>query len=146
MAKRVQTDIVINKDPHEIYFFIADVKNLPLWSDIKAVEVLTGEGGVETTFSIVTPTFLGRNKTPMEIVKNSPHSHFAFSDKSLSFQNEIGFMLEPISPGKTKVTGYQEMGMGALVSLLSLNFITSRDSARHLSKMLTILKQTLENE
>lgn len=144
MAKRIAVDIVISKEPHQIYYFISDLLNLPLWSDVAAVEIISGSGEVGSIYNIVTPTLLGKRTTPVEITKTVTHGLFAFKDNSLSFNNETGFSLKE-EGGQTRVTAYQEIDIGPLVSLLTLNFLTSRDAGRSLSGMLERLKSILEN-
>lgn len=143
MAKRVEASIVINKEPHQIYYFIADLLNLPLWSDVEAVEKVSGDGEVGSIYNIVTSTLLSKRKTPVEITQTITHGLFAFKDNSLSVNNETGFSLKE-EGGQTRVTAYQEIDIGPLVSLLTLNFLTSRDADRSLSKMLERLKSIIE--
>lgn len=144
MAKRIEVDIVINKEPHQIYYFISDLLNLPFWSDVDAVEKVSGGGEIGSIYNIVTPTLLGKRKTPVEITKTITHQHFAFKDNSLSVNNETGFSLKEEGE-QTRVTAYQEIEIGPLVSLLTLNFLTSKDAGRSLSGMLERLKSILEN-
>lgn len=151
MAKRIEKDIVINKKPHEIYFFISNLLNLPLWSDVATVEIVSGNGEVGTIYNVVTPTLLDKRKTPIEITQKSANELFAFKNNSYVFDNETGFSLkEEDLPaggqgGQTRVTAYQEIGLGAITSLLTLNFLTSKDAAHSLSEMLEKLKSTLES-
>lgn len=144
MAKRIEVDIVINKEPHEIYYFISDLLNLPFWSDVDAVEIVSGGGEIGSIYNIITPTLLTKRKTSVEITKTVTHALFAFKDNSLSVNNETGFELKE-EDGKTRVTAYQEIEIGPLVSLLTLNFLTSKDASRSLSGMLERLKSILEN-
>ena len=139
----VSRDIIINKQPHQIYFFISNLENLPFWSEFAMVEKVSGDGGVGSIYNAITSSLLGKKKTPIEITRKMAHEHFAFKDNSTSYANETGFKLEEID-GTTKITAYQEVGIGSLVSLITLNFISLRDTANVLSKMLEKLKITLE--
>ena len=141
--QRVVRDIIINKQPHQIYFFISNPENLPFWSEFAMVEKVSGDGGIGSTYNIITSSLLGKKKTPIEITRKIAHQHFAFKNNSTSYANETGFKLEEID-GTTKVTAYQEVEIGSLVSLITLNFISLRDTANILSKMLEKLKITLE--
>lgn len=92
---------------------------------------------------IVTPTLLGKRKTPVEITQKVAHTLFAFKNNSYVFNNETGFSLKE-EEGQTRVTAYQEIGIGTLAFFLTLNFLTSTDLAHNLSEMLEKLKATLE--
>ena len=107
------------------------------------VEKVSGDGGVGSIYNAITSSLLGKKKTPIEITRKIAHEHFAFKNNSTSYANETGFKLEEID-GTTKVTAYQEVEIGSLVSLITLNFISLRDTANILSKMLEKLKITLE--
>lgn len=141
--QRVTRDIIINKQPHEIYFFISNPENFPFWSEFTLVEKVSGNGEIGSIYNIVSSTFLGKKKTPIEITQKKAHEHFAFKDNSISYANETGFKLEEID-GTTKITAYQEADMGALVFFATLSFLATRDTANTLSKMLEKLKLTLE--
>lgn len=141
--QKVSTDLIINKEPQEIYFFIANLENLPFWSEIKAVEKVSGEGEIGSKYNITTPTLFGRKKTPIEVTVTHPHEHFAFKDSSTNYHNETGFRLEQID-GTTRVTAYQDVNIGGLISLVTLSFAAHRDTGNTLSKMLHKLKLTLE--
>ena len=39
----VSRDIIINKQPHQIYFFISNLENLPFWSEFAMVEKVSGD-------------------------------------------------------------------------------------------------------
>lgn len=143
MVRKVEAQRIINKEPHEIYFYISNLENLPFWSDIAHIETVSGSGEVGSIYNIITPTLIGKRKTPIEVTQKSAHALFAFKDNTAPYNNETGFKLEGLE-GKTRIIAYQEVGIGTVVSLLTLNFITQRDSKRNLSKMLARLASVLE--
>jgi uncharacterized membrane protein len=147
MSKIIESTLEIKNSANDLFEFVSNMENLPLWSNFKSVELVSGEGEVGSKYNLVNDTLLkGTRKTPVEVtVKDSP-SHFAYRDESVSAENQIGYKFENSADGKTKATAYREVDMGPIASVLTLNFLADGTAKKELEKSLNRLKEYMEKD
>jgi hypothetical protein len=145
MSKKITATIDIEKGVGEVYSFVAKMENLPFWTEIKSAEKISGTGEVGTIYNLTVKSFLTKKIVPVEITQKLAHAKFAYRDTTVSVQNEIGYIFSEES-GKTVVTAYREVGLGSLAYLLTLNFLTDRDTKKQLEESLASLKEFIERE
>jgi len=121
------------------------MENLPFWTDVKLAKRVSGNGEVGTIYNLTMNKILSKKIIPVEVTQKLAHAKFAYRDTTVSVQNEIGYIFSEES-GKTVVTAYREVGLGSLAYLLTLNFLTDRDTKKQLEESLASLKEFLERE
>lgn len=145
MSKRISAAIEIEKEVGEVYSFVTKVENLPFWTEIKLAEKISGTGEVGTIYNLTVKSHLTKKIVPVEVTQKLARSKFAYRDTTASVPNEIGYTFSD-EGAKTKVTAYREVGLGSLAYLLTLNFLTERDTKQNLEESLASLKEFLERD
>lgn len=145
MSKRISATIEIEKGVGQVYSFVTKMENLPFWTEIKSAEKINGTGEVGTIYNLTVKSHLTKKIIPVEVTQKLAHEKFAYRDTTTSVPNEIGYIFSD-EGAKTKVTAYREIGLGTLIYLLSLNFLTERDIKKQLEESLVTLKNLFEAE
>jgi len=146
MAQKSEASIVINKPILEVWGFLADFNNMIyFWDKIKAVEMIpeTGGGEVGTKYDLIVPGIIGKKKIPIEVTQKLATINLEFKDKSNSGSILTGYRFTENENGTTVVM-YRESGYGALGSIVTLDFISSRGAGIEFKKILEKLKEFME--
>lgn len=136
-------DVQIHKEAREVYSYLNRMENLPYWTNIRAVQRVSGDGEVGSQYALSSNKFMSRETVVVEIVDREIPHHFSYRDTSSSVGNKMGFRLKE-EGAVTTVTGYRDVDVGVIASVLTLDFLTSRDSLREIETSLEMLKKILE--
>lgn len=104
MAKIEQT-VVINRPIEEVFGFIANPENTPLWAGAVRETILTSEGpyGVGSTHTVVIEILGRRIESTNEITEYEPYSKLAFKSTSGPMPMDSSQTLKAVEGG-TEVT------------------------------------------
>lgn len=144
MAKKIQVSAEINRPVNEVFSYIVNLQNMPYYTDVVEAQRTSGNGEVGSLYEIVLRTTFSKIIKQIEISKKSAHMQFAYTDKSLNYENETGYMFEELSHGGVRVTAYKSANVGGLYSLLTLNLGNERNVQKELNKSLQTLKKIFE--
>lgn len=136
-------DVKINKEAREVYSYLSKMENLPYWTNIRSVQSVSGNGEVGSQYALSSNKFMSRETVVVEIVDREIPYHFSYRDTSSSVGNKMGFRFMEEN-GVTVVRGYRDVDVGVVASVLTLDFLTSRDSLREIEASLEMLKKILE--
>lgn len=139
MIKRIDKNILIKNSPDQVFSFISTLENLPSFTTISSIEKVSGSGDVGSIYSV-----LGNVKaTQIEVTKKTTPLIFAWQDKGVLYENEIGYeILE--TDGMTKVTTYIQLNVSLITNLLTINFLTDNNLQLEMENTLSKLKTHLE--
>lgn len=78
-----QTEITIKKLVGEVFEFVSNLRNLPLWSGASGVEVFSETPNkVGSVYKVIFPTLLTKSSVPVEITEYIFPNSFVFRDNS----------------------------------------------------------------
>ncbi len=142
---RIETIVVINRPIDEIFEFVSDVGNNPLWqsSVIEGRQTSAGPLGVGTTI-ITISRYLGlRIKSDWMVVEYEPNKKYVAKSLSGRGQAKGTWAFEPVANG-TRVDLVAEMGLSGLLRIVEpmLKIIAQRET----DKEFAALKELLESQ
>lgn len=126
---RIETREVIGRPIDEVFEFVSDVKNNPLWqsSIVEGRQTSSGSLGVGTTITTVS-RYLGlRIKTDWEVIEYEPNKKYVAKSLSGRGQAKGSWSFEPVASG-TCVDLVAEIGFSGLLRIVEpmLKFIGQR--------------------
>lgn len=128
-----KAEIIIEKEVKDVFGFVSDLNNLPLWAGASEVKTISGESNnVGSIYEVTFPTFLFKLSVPVEIVKYNFPDIFSFRDNSK--QITFNYVFEN-AENDTKVS-----------LACDLNDVPFSFSQQKMNKLLTDLKKFLEAE
>ncbi len=140
---RIETRVVIDRPIEEVFEFVSDVENNPLWqsSVIKGRQTSPGPLGVGTTI-ITISRYLGlRIKTDWTVVEYEPNKNYVAKSISGRGQAKGAWAFEPMANG-TCVTLVAEMGFSGPLRIVEPMLKTI--GQREIEKEFVALRELLE--
>jgi uncharacterized protein YndB with AHSA1/START domain len=145
MTIRQEHTIVIDRPVEEVFAFLTDPNNDPLWQSTTLETERTSEGEVDvgTTLRNVSK-FLGRRiETTMEIIENEPPRRQCVRITSGPIPGEGCYLLEPAEGGSTRFTQTFEAEVGGFFRLAEP--LVGRAISRQTEADMATLKDLLES-
>jgi uncharacterized membrane protein len=142
---RIETRVVINRPIDEVFEFVSDVENNPLWqsSTVEGKQTSFGSLAVGTTIMTIS-SYLGlRIKTVWEVIEYEPNNKYVAKSLSSSGQAKGMWSFEPVSNG-TRVDLVAEMRFSGLLRIVEpvLKIIGQRET----EKEFVALRELLESQ
>lgn len=144
MGMYVSSEVTIRRPVGEVYSYICNLQNMPFYTKVVSVEKVSGNGEVGTKYTLTTQNAFSKTKKEIEITQRIGHGHFAYKDLSVNYVNENGYKFEEQPDGGVKVIAYKSANIGALYSILTLNFGNERQVKAELTSQLLTLKKIFE--
>jgi len=139
----IEESIIINRPIEEVFAFMSETKNLPLWQTDVVEARHTPEGPVQvgTKMSIVR-AFMGRKmEGTADIVEYAPPTRYAY--KTTSGPEVTGVNICEATDGGTRFTVMFDMQTGGFFSLADP--LVARTIKRSVESGLATLKDVLES-
>jgi uncharacterized membrane protein len=114
----INYSIVIERPLEEVFAYVTDIENMPVWSSEveKARKTSEGPMGIGTTFSS-TAKILGRQiENTIEVTEYEPNSKWSLKPTSGPVSGEIEYHFEPVN-GDTKFSVSLDADSGGLFKL-----------------------------
>jgi uncharacterized membrane protein len=140
---RIETRVVINRPIDEVFEFVSDVENNPLWqsSIVEGKQTSSGSLGVGTTIT-TTSRYLGlRIKTDWEVIEYEPNRKYVAKSISGRGQAKGTWAFEPVANG-TRVDLAAEMGLSGLFRIVEpmLKIIGQRETEKEFAALRELLE------
>ncbi len=140
---RIETRVVINRPIDEVFEFVSDVENNPLWqsSIVEGKQTSSGSLGVGTTIMTI-GRYLGlRIKTDWEVIEYEPNKKYVAKSFSGSGQAKGTWSFEPVTNG-TRVDLVAEMGLSGLLRIVEpvLKIKGQRESEKEFAALRKLLE------
>jgi uncharacterized membrane protein len=140
---RIETSAVINRPIDEVFEFVSDVENNPLWQSSIAAGKQTSSGslGVGTTIMTISRYLAFQFKTDWEVIEYEPNKKYVAKSVSSRGQAKGTWEFESVASG-TRVDLVAEMGLSGLFRIVEpmLKIIGQRET----EKEFAALKELLE--
>ena len=128
---RIETSVVINRPIDDVFEFVSDVENNPLWqaSVVEGKQTSPGSLGVGTTIMTTSRYFGLRLTTDWEVVEYEPHKKYVARSGSGRGQAKGAWSFEPVAEG-TRIALEAEMGLSGLLRIIEpiLKIIGQRET------------------
>jgi uncharacterized membrane protein len=144
MSERVEHSVVIDRPVEEVFAYVTDANNDPLWQSSILESEQTSEGvvGVGTTYRIVTK-FLGRRiEMTLEITEHDPGRKECFRYTSGPIPGGGCYLFERADDGSTRFTQDFEAEVGGVFRLAKP--LVARVFKRQIQTDMATLKDLLE--
>jgi len=141
---RVENSVVINQPIEEVFAFVSNTENGPLWQTQVQEAKVTSDGpfGVGST-TAQTAHFLGRGiETEGEITEYEQNRKIAWKSTSGPIPGEGQNTFEAVGEGQTKFTLTAELDIGGFFKLAEP--LVARSARRQMEANLDNLKDILE--
>ena len=145
MAIRQEHSVVIERPVEEVFAFVTDPNNDPLWQSTSLETEQTSEGPVDvgTTFRN-TSKFLGRRiDSTYEVTENDPPNKQCVRITSGPIPGEGCYLYEPADGGSTRFTQNFEAEVGGFFRLAEP--LVARAIRRQMEADMATLKDLLES-
>jgi uncharacterized protein YndB with AHSA1/START domain len=140
----IERSVEISRPRAEVFDFVADVRNDPLWCPkVRSVEQLASEPGEGSRFAVVHKPVPGRpaRRLEMTCVEFSPPARLRWREEDGTDVFEVTYSLEAVGVDASQMTQRSVATLGAprlLQPLFKLGI------GRDLAKQLRLLKELLE--
>ena len=131
MTKGVGKGLVIDRPVEEVWNYITDISNMPVWEDSGAVWKQMSEGPIQVGALIQSSiSALGRTVTfHLRVIEFEPNR--AFSVEAVAGRTKgtkISYLLQPVESGKTRLSRVTDAQFHGIVRALQpfAGFITRR--------------------
>ncbi|MFH1536291.1 MAG: SRPBCC family protein [Patescibacteria group bacterium] len=145
VKRKFSGTIIINKTPEEIFKFMSNPYNIPLWLKASSVKVLSDQNlGVGTKYAEI---YSSGNKTyeiESEITEHVPCTKWSYKTSVKAFSLTVTYTLTPMDGG-VKVEGIGEMDLGLMSFSLPAHTIIVPIVYGRLKNTLKNLKNVLES-
>lgn len=140
----VEASAVIERTIHEVYEFVSDPTNDPMWhTDILDVHMASAESlEVGTVFTVVV-NFMGRRKQTVEISDLQPGRLIEYTTKDGTIRPVATCLLEPVD-GATRFTRHVEVPLEGFYRVMAP--IMRSAAQRRQARFVQNLKRLLESK
>jgi uncharacterized membrane protein len=107
MAKRADKGLVIDRPVEDVWTYMTDISNMPLWEDSRAVWKQMSEGPIQVGTCIQSSiTAFGRTLTfDLRVTEFEPNRIFAVEAVAGRTKGtKISYVLAPVESGKTRLS------------------------------------------
>jgi uncharacterized protein YndB with AHSA1/START domain len=143
--RRIEVSVVINRPIEEVFAYVTNPENEPLWQSGVLESELVGEGplGVGAKTREVRKLLGRRLESTAEVTAYEPNAKIAFKSTSGPVQYEAWYTFEPVDAG-TKLTIVGEGDTGSLFKLAE--GLVMRQFEKEMQTALAALKDILESQ
>jgi uncharacterized membrane protein len=138
---KLEHSVVINRSTEDVFNYVTDFDNLPMWMSelMKAKQNPEGAVGVGTTISAVATPLGRRAESTLEVIEYEPNQKVTIKSISGPVETKDQFTLEPVG-GATKINRVTEADMGGffkmaeplVIRMLSRQFETNFNNLKDL--------------
>ncbi len=140
---KLEHSVVINRPIEDVFAFLANPENTPLWAGVVRETKLTSEGpiGVDTTYNVVIELLGRRIESKNEFTEYEPNSKYSTKDTSGPMPMEISTTFKAVEGG-TEVTNSAKLEGAGVFKLAEPIF--ARMANRQVETDFANLKDLLE--
>jgi len=140
---RIETRVVINRPIDEVFEFVSDVENNPLWqsSIIEGRQTSAGPLGVGTTIMTISRYLGFQFKTDWEVIEYEPNKKYVAKSVSGHGQAKGTWEFQSVASG-TRIDLVAEMGLSGLFRIVEPTL--KKIGQRETEKEFAALKELLE--